>query len=228
MPEVSVLMPVLNGQKYINECIKSILTQSFKNFEFIIINDGSTDKTEKIIKQWIKKDGRIKLINNKKSIGITKSLNKGLKIAKGKYIARQDADDVSLPERFEKQIKFLKARPEVKVLGTFAYITDKKGKILRKEAMPISCKEIKKTFSQKNPFFHPSVMMEKKFIKKLGGYDEKFAVFQDYDLWHRALKKGIGENLPQFLIKRRIHSSMVSIKKRQEQLKNAKWILSKH
>ncbi len=129
-PKVSVIMSVYNGDKYLREAIESILNQTFTDFEFIIVNDGSTDNSLEIIESY--DDERIKTINNKKNIGLTKSLNKALKFAKGKYIARQDADDVSLPNRFEKQVEYLDSHPEVALVGTSVYLIDENGKIIGK------------------------------------------------------------------------------------------------
>ena len=116
-PLISVLMPVYNSEKYVAEAIESILCQTYKDFEFIIINDASTDSSLKIIAKYAKQDKRIKLINNKKNVKISASLNKGLSIAKGKYIARMDSDDISLPSRFELQTKFLADNPAVGIVG---------------------------------------------------------------------------------------------------------------
>ena len=119
-PKVAVLMSVYNGEKYLREAINSILSQTFNDFEFLIINDGSTDGTADILKSYT--DSRIKIINNEKNIGLTKSLNKGLKIAKGEYIARQDADDISMPERLKEEVAFLEIHKDYAVVGTFVKI----------------------------------------------------------------------------------------------------------
>ena len=127
-PKVTVLMSVYNGEKYLQEAIDSILEQTFKDFEFLIINDGSTDKTGEILESY--HDLRIKIINNEKNIGLTKSLNKGLKLARGEYIARQDADDISMPERLEKEVEFLETHQDYAVVGAFAKIINKNSEIL--------------------------------------------------------------------------------------------------
>lgn len=217
---VSVVMAVFNGQKYIEESVKSIIGQSFRDFEFIIVDDGSVDKTRKILENLSKKDSRIKIISNSVNIGLAKSLNKAIKISQGEYIARQDADDISLPERIEKQVVFLKNHPEIKVLGTFGYATNKDGKILRKEILPVSSQEIKKHLIKANPFIHTSVMIRKETIDKAQGYNENFDVIQDYELWFRILRNEQGENLPIFLVKRRYQPDMVSLKKNRKQLES--------
>lgn len=217
--KVSVITAVFNGQKYVDESIKSILEQTFLDFEFIIVDDGSTDKTKEILENWAKKDSRIKIIVNSENIGLTKSLNKAINIVKGEYIARQDADDISLPQRLEKQVIFLENNSEVKILGTFGYAINKEGKILRKEVLPISSQKIKKALIKRNPFIHTSVMIKKEIIDKLGGYNENFKFIQDYELWFRILKVAKGENLPLFLVKKRYQPEMISFKNNKEQLK---------
>ena len=127
-PKVTVLMSVYNGERYLHESIESILNQTFKDFGFLIINDGSTDNTPKILKSY--KDQRIKIISNKNNLGLTKSLNKGIKLAKGEYIARQDVDDVSLSERLEKQVKFLNSYPSYAAVGTFTKIINEDSKVI--------------------------------------------------------------------------------------------------
>jgi len=218
-PKVSVVMPVFNGERYLKESIESILNQTFKDFEFIIVDDGSTNRTAEILKDYTKRDPRIKIITNEKNIGLTKSLNKAIKIVQGEYIARQDADDVSLPQRLEKQVEFLENNLEIKVLGTFNYGINQRGEILRKNTLSVSFQEVKKNLIKRNPFIHSSVMIERETLNKVGLYNEKFRVAQDHELWFRILKIAKGENLPLFLVKKRYHSEMISIDKNKEQLK---------
>ncbi len=215
MPKISVIMSVYNGEKYLEESIQSILNQSFRDFEFIIVDDGSSDRTLEILKDYTEKDSRVKIITNEKNIGLTKSLNKAIKIAQGKYIARQDADDISLPQRLEKQIEFLEKNPEIKILGTFGYRIDKHGKILKREIVPVSFSEVKKTLIKRNPFIHTSVIM----TRELSSYNENFKVSQDYELWFRILRIAKGENLPLFLVKKRYRTEMISFNRGREQIK---------
>ncbi len=212
-------MSVFNGERYLQESVESILNQTYRDFEFIIIDDGSADRTPEILKDWAKKDLRIKIITNEKNIGLTKSLNKAIKIAQGEYIARQDADDISLPQRLEKQIEFLENHPEIKILGTFGYSITQKPKILGKEIVPVSSQAIKKTLIKRNPFIHTSVMIKREIIDRVGGYDEKFRTVQDYELWFRILRIAEGENLPLFLVKKRYRPEMISLKKNKDQLR---------
>ena len=213
-------MSVFNQEKYLEESIKSILSQTFRDFEFIVVNDACSDRSYEILKYWADKDSRIKIIANEENIGLTKSLNKAIKEARGEYVARQDADDISLPERLEKQVSFLDKHPEIKILGTFGYIIDENGKVLGGYRTSVSYANIKRDLIKKNPFMHTSVMIKKEIINKVGDYNEKFNVSQDYELWFRILRVAIGENLPLFLVKKRWHNDMISIKKDKEQIKN--------
>jgi len=227
IPKISVIMSVYNGEEYSEESIKSILSQSFKNFEFIIVDDGSFDRTPMILKDWAKKDSRIKIITNKENIGLTRSLNKAIKIAQGEYIARQDADDISMSERLEKQFEFLEKHDEIKILGTFSYGINQRGEILRKNISSVSFQEIKKSLIKRNPFIHSSIMIEKETLNKSGLYNEKFKTTQDYELWFRILKIAKGENLPLFLVKKRYLPSMISIQREKEQIKSMLFLRKK-
>ena len=224
---ISVIMSVFNGEKYLRESIESILNQTYSDFEFIIINDDSSDKTGDVLKKYKEKDFRIKIINNDNNIGLTKSLNKALKIVKGDYIARHDGDDISLKERFEKQMEFLKIHPEIKLLGTFGYSIDNESNILRKEIFAISDQEIKKLFIKKNQFIHGSVIIEKKTLDKTGFYNEEFKTSQDYELWFRILAIAQVANLPLFLVKKRYLPGMMSLEKEKVQLRNTLFLQRK-
>lgn len=220
-PKISVIMAVYNGEKYLRESIESILNQTYKDFEFIIVDDGSTDQTGELLKEHQRNDPRVKIITNSQNIGLTKSLNKAIRIAKGRYIARQDGDDVSLSQRLEKQIEFLKKNPEIKILGTFAYGINQKGELLRKEIPPVSPQKVKKNHIKRNSFIHTSIIIEKETLNKVGlYYNERFKTSQDYELWFRVLKIAQGANLPLFLVKKRYLPEMISLKKEKIQLKN--------
>ena len=186
-PIVTVLMAVYNGENYLKLTIESILDQTFKNFEFVIVNDGSTDSTSDIIKSY--KDPRIVLHNNKTNIGQTKSLNIGLNLAKGKYIARTDAGDVSLSMRLEKQVIYLENNSEVVVLGTSAFRYNELGKIIDVVHMPSSENAILQRIFVTTPVVHVSVLMRRETIISLGGFDEEYHVLADYELWSKLLQK---------------------------------------
>jgi glycosyltransferase involved in cell wall biosynthesis len=206
-PKISVIMSVYNGEKYLREAIESILNQTITDFEFIIVNDGSTDKSLEIIQSF--DDERIKIINNEKNIGLTTSLNKALKEAKGEYIARQDADDISLPNRFEEQLKYFEKHSEVVLLGTMAYLIDKKEKIVGKRV--VLAKPSLKDIFKDNPFIHGSVMFKKEIVNHLGGYNELIRYSQDYELWLRIAKFYDVQNLTQLLYKSRSHDANIRL-----------------
>jgi len=211
-PKVTVLMSVYNGEKYLKEAIDSILGQTFKDFEFIIINDGSTDKTREILESY--NDPRIKLINNKKNIGLTKSLNKGLRLARGEYIARQDSDDFSMPERLEKEVLFLDHNENIALVGTYYYMINEKGKILNTIKPSIKNEEIKSKLLNGNQFGHGSVMFRKKCIQEVGYYREEAGPVEDYDLWLRISDRYNIANIPVPLYKWRINVKSVSVTKK--------------
>ena len=187
-PQVTVLMSVYNGQKYLREAIDSILNQTFKDFEFLIIDDGSTDSSAEIIRSYT--DPRIRLIRNEKNIGLTRSLNKGLKLAKGEYIARMDADDISLPERFEKQVRFLDENKNVAVISSSVILVDSCGREVERWMLATDSDEIKRFFLRdQNQIAHPFSMYRKKCVEKVGMYREEFEAAQDFDLWMRMIEQ---------------------------------------
>ena len=202
--KISVLMPVYNSQDYIDESIESILNQTFGDFEFIIINDGSTDNTADIIRRY--KDARIRFIDNKQNRGLIAVLNQGLDLCNGEYIARMDSDDISLPTRFEKQIAYMDANPDVGILGTAGQNFGANNDVNYSPDI-VDAIELLKNVG----FYHPSVMMRKSVLDKYNlRYDPNYYLVEDYELWTRALHVTKLRNLPDVLIKYRVHSSSVS------------------
>lgn len=215
-PKVSVLMPAYNAQDYIGEAIESILNQSFADFEFIIVDDCSTDKTWQIIKDYSKKDKRIKPFKNKKNSGVTLTLNNGLKKCSGEYIARMDSDDISMSQRLEKQISYME-KNNIDVLGANIIFIDENGKSFGKRKYS---KNIKKTIKLESPLAHPTVVFRKKLIDKFGGYEPEFNSAEDYDLWLRLWLKGARISiLNMFLLKYRQHRDTIKQTKTKKTLK---------
>ena len=215
-PKVTVLMSVYNGEKYLNEAIDSILGQTFKDFEFLIVNDGSTDKTAEILESY--NDPRIKIINNRKNIGLTKSLNIGLRVAKGEYIARQDADDISMPERLKKEVEFLEKHRDYAVVGTFLKILNEDSEIIFTLEKPIEDTNIREFLKKDNCIAHGSVMIRKTYLLNVGLYYNEFIEeSQDYELWLRISEKYKMYNIPEYLYMWRNHNENISIKHRNEQ-----------
>jgi hypothetical protein len=205
-------MAVYNGEQFVAEAIESILNQTFSDFEFLIINDGSTDRTLHVVLSY--QDPRIRVVNNDSNLGLTKCLNLGLSMACGQYIARQDADDVSHPARLERQIDFMRKNPDVTVLGTQAAYcrVGKKPEVLS-PGKPTSALAVKfcTMFSPPNPVSHPTVMFHKYTIwNNYGGYDPNYSVAQDAELWCRVGMIHEVRNLPETLVTIRVHASSVS------------------
>lgn len=188
-PLVSVVMSVYNEEDYLKETINSILNQTLADFEFIIINDGSEDKTQDILNEYKKIDCRIKSISNRKNLGIAKSTNIGIKNAEGKYIAIMDAGDLSHRRRLEKQTECLKARDDIYILGTQGRWIDGKGKAIGNWKMPLNVDG--KALYEKGGAIHPSIMVRRALFDIIGLYDESLTMSQEFDLYMRSLKRGL-------------------------------------
>ncbi len=209
---ISVLMPVYNCEKYLREAIDSVLNQTFKDFEFIIINDGSTDNSESIILEY--SDKRIKLYN-KENGGVSSALNYGLKLCKAKYVARFDADDICYLNRLKDQYEFMEANPDYVLIGSDADYVDENGKYIFKFQCPgHSSDEINANILKKNPFIHSVVIFKKDLIISLGGYDLKAHTFEDHLLWLKVIKKGLVCNFNFSCIKVRINPESVTTDER--------------
>ncbi len=210
-PKVSVIMGVYNGDRYLREAIDSILQQTFTDFEFIVINDGSSDNTHSILDSY--KDQKIVKIINDKNIGLTKSLNRGIEVSRGVYIARMDVDDISLPERLERQVKYLDANPEVGLLASSFVYMDEAGneKIISKP--PTDKAKLKELMLQENQFCHGVVMLRRSCIERVGSYRPEFRYTQDYDLWLRILEYYDIASLSDVLYKYRVTFNNISVAK---------------
>ena len=210
MPKVTVLMAVHNGERYVREAVDSVVHQTFTDFEFLIVNDGSTDKTRELILSC--DDPRIRLIENDQNIGQTKSLNRGLQMATGQLIARQDADDNSEPERLSRQVMFMDTHTDVALLGTWYKKIDADGNDIGLRTLPCSSTDIRWSLLFFCPFVHSSVMLRKSLVlERVGLYNETLSYSQDFELWHRIARRLPVANLPEYLLKYRISpSSMTS------------------
>lgn len=216
-PSISVLISVYNGEDYIKESLDSILAQSFSNFECIIVDDGSSDSSRQMITYFQKKDPRIMPFYNAQNLGLTKSLNIGLKKCTGKYIARMDADDVCEFNRFRCQFDFLERNPDLALCGTLGWYIDEHGKKTGEKNLPLTYEEIKKKILHNNQFIHSSLFIKTEVLKKEGGYDEAFKTSQDYELIMRLAAKYRVVNLPDRLISWRVKRDSLSwVSKRQE------------
>ena len=215
-PTLSVILPSYQSIFFLEKSITSILDQSFSDFELILIDNASTDGSDQLLRYL--KDPRIRLFINESNIGYTRSLNKGLSLARGRYIARMDADDFSQKNRFEKQIQFLEANPDYGIVGCSYHIIDKKGSIIGTRRMPESDLEIRWKNLLSCPFCHPSVMIRKSILDT---HQLSFEVTkepaEDYDLWSKILDHSLGFNLPEKLLHYRVHGNNESSLRAQEQ-----------
>ena len=199
MPKVSVVMSAYNEEQNISSAIESILCQTFADFEFVIVNDGSTDKTIDVIKSF--NDKRIRIIENRENQGLTECLNKGVQCSNGNFIARMDADDISHPTRLANQLAFMQCNPNVAVAGSWAYVIDKDSGSRRECKPPVHHHDITMTIQKDNPFVHSSLLFRREAGDLVGWYSLNGPA-QDYDLLIRIAERFEVANLPTFLVTR--------------------------
>jgi glycosyltransferase involved in cell wall biosynthesis len=218
-PLVSVVMSVYNGEKYISEAIESILNQTFSDFEFIIINDGSTDGTSAILHRCEQVDSRLR-VYHQEHCGLIASLNRGCRLAQGNYIARMDADDVSMPERLTRQVHYMKAHPGIGVLGTWIEYIDENGTQRANWRMPTVPALIGWSLFFGTCLAHPSVLMRRDVIERLDFYCPEALYAEDYDLWTRVSIVSRIANVPDILLQRRVWQDSVCSRHFQAQEQN--------
>lgn len=219
-PLVSVILPVRNCQDYVSEALTSVVSQTYRNLEIIVIDDASEDETPNLVSKIAKDDGRIRVVKNDHNMGITRSLNVGLRLAKGEYIARQDGDDVSLRDRCEKQVGLLeKYRNVVMVSGNIELI-DKEGNGLGRTNKSADPGMVRWLLNFKNCIGgHSQVMFRRKVGNNQVLYDEAFPFSQDYDLWSRLVRMGDVVIVPDVFAKYRVHGESVTEQRREKQEK---------
>lgn len=216
-------MSVHNGEQFLREAIDSILSQTFKDFEFIIINDGSTDHSVEIIRSYA--DPRIRFINNNTNLALPASLNLGLDVAAGEYIARMDADDVSLPERLSRQVSYMDAHPKIAASGTWAKDIDADGREFSARCPPFD-ERMKSEFWRPSPIVHPSAIIRKAHLGNLR-YDTHLPYAQDYDLWLALKARHELGNVPEFLLLYRVHPASSTSRHRGSQIRSTHEIVSR-
>lgn len=213
-------MSVHNGEVYLAQALDSILSQSFSSFEFIVIDDASTDGTARILADYAGRDSRICLLSNQRNMGLAWSLNRGLKQANGRYVARMDADDISLPLRLEKQFSFMEEHPGVGVIGTAVEVIDSAGQVIGQRMYPADPIIIRWRLAFENPLCHPTVMIRRSLLQD-APYNSSLNTAQDYDLWcHLGLITRFA-NLPQPLLRFRKHGASLTYKMGGEQRENS-------
>lgn len=211
MSKVTVLMSVYNGERYLREAIESMLRQTFTDFEFIIIDDASRDTTPFILADYAARDTRIAVITNERNLGLTASLNKGLALARGQYLARLDADDVALPERLARQVDFLEQHPDCVLLGSAYDWIDEEGRKIGAVRPPTNDTHIRWQTLFNCAFGHSTVIFRLSALRVAGlTYCTEFVQTQDYELWSRLLQSGRGGNLDDHLVLYRIHADQDS------------------
>lgn len=202
--DLTVLMSVFNGAEHVRESIESILSQTYSRFEFLIIDDASTDSTAEILMECVARDSRIRVVRNMENLGLGAALHHGVLQAKGTWIARMDADDIAFPDRLEQQMRYLDQHPEVDVLGTWAYDIDGDGEVTGLRTVPVDPVRIVRLVWA-NPFVHSTVVFKRDSVLSVGSYDPKLAKRQDYDLWFRCVEGGLNlANLPMPLLHYRL------------------------
>lgn len=220
-PKVTVLMPVYNGEQYLKDAIESILTQTFTDFEFLIIDDGSLDRSVEIISSY--DDPRINLIHNGKNLGLINTLNKGLKLSRGQYVARMDCDDISLPDRLNRQVAFMDSNPHVGISGT--WIRHFGGKSRKSFFLPTDHERIKCGLLFHTMLAHPSLMLRKKsLVQNNLYYDPAYKNAEDYELLVRAMKYLTLRNIGEILLLYRIHDNQVGQRYHEGQIASARLI----
>lgn len=203
-PLISVVMPAHNAAKYIESAVESVLNQTFKKFELIIVNDNSSDKTRRIVNRFAKKDPRVKVINNKVRLNIAGSLNKGITQARSDIIARMDADDISMPNRLELQYSVIKRSKKIATVGANIVVMDPQEKDIGTRNYPETSKKLKECLFKYSPFAHPVVMFRKKIFEEVGRYNPKYSPTEDLDLWFRMGEKYEFKSVPKLLLRYRL------------------------
>lgn len=220
-PQVSIVMPVYNAEKYLREAINSILNQTFRDFEFIVVNDASTDSSPAILSSY---GNELKVLNHTERQGVSKSLNLGVMHAMGEYVARMDADDIAHEKRLEVQVRFMDNNRDLFVLGgRFLSMSEDMKNVVWENKVELDHDEIKKTLKERNCMGHPTVMIRRKLFEKMGGYDEspERRHVEDYDLWVRAIPRFKFANLPGNVLMHRVHQGQVTLQNESENKRNA-------
>jgi glycosyltransferase involved in cell wall biosynthesis len=218
-PYVTVLMPVYNGEKYLKEAIESILAQTYSNFEFLIINDGSIDASEEIILSY--NDQRIRYIKNERNLKLIATLNKGLELSKGEFIVRLDADDIAREDRIEKQLNFLMSHEDYGLVGSWCKVINSDKKI----TYHVDHEDLIFAMALYCPFIHPSIMIRKSIlIENQLKFSENFLHAEDYELWSRIILITKVANIPDFFTFYREHEAQISTRFETEQIQKANTI----
>lgn len=218
LPSLSVLLPVHNGERFLADAISSVLAQSFSDFELIIVDDGSQDRSAEIAQSFAARDARVRVMRQRNR-GLVETLNYGITLARAPLIARMDADDICLADRFLAQVPHFATKHDLAVLGGFIIIMDEQGHDIRIGRYPVARNEIRAYLDRGSPFAHPTVVLRKEAVVSVGGYRKLMRHAEDYDLWLRLADAGFAlENVPRPVLRYRQHSESVSMRHREEQV----------
>ena len=226
---ISVVMPCRNSERFLRTAVNSLLAQTYPYFELIAIEDGSTDKTGDILREYQARDSRVRLFYHEISEGVVASLNEGCGKCCGEFIARMDSDDIAAPDRFEKQLRFMTEHPEVSACGSAVALIDENDHILGHRQYPQQDVAIRQRLFYANPMAHPSVMLRKEHLKQLPYvYDSAWPCVEDYELWFRLSQCGKLCNLPEILLSYRISGQSVKSNRTRRMLWNTLKLKFKH
>ena len=212
LPQVSVVMAVRDGERWLSEAIDSVLAQTFEDLEFVVIDDGSVDSTPQLLAKYVARDPRIRIVRQEPR-GLVPALNRGLAEARASFTARLDADDVAASNRLELQVSYLKNHPDVALVGSWAEKIDARGHGNGQARPATGHNELVRVLAKSNPFLHSSVMFRTSVVRDLGGYRPVFEEAEDYDLWLRISERAKIANIPEPLVRRRPHYGDFSQKK---------------
>jgi glycosyltransferase involved in cell wall biosynthesis len=224
-PAVTVLMPVYNADRFVAETVDTILAQTFRDFEFLIINDGSTDRSLEVLRDYASRDPRIRLVS-RANTGYVAALNEGLELNRSEFLARIDADDLADPRRLELQVERMREDPRLVALGSSASAIDEDGLPLGDYSVPVTHEEIEAHHLRgSSAIHHPAVMLRPEVVKRVGGYRRELMPCEDFDLWLRLGEVGRLENLPQKLLTKRLFAGSAVATNLEKQEKLVKDIL---
>jgi glycosyltransferase involved in cell wall biosynthesis len=227
MHTISIVMPAYNAERYLGEAIESVLEQTWKDFELIVLDDGSQDRTREIAQSYADRDPRVR-VESQQNIGPGPTLNRGLALSTSDWVALMHADDVMMPNRIERQVAFITAHPELAVASSWVMHIDADGRVIAKDNSRLITHEAVQERYLANALIgisHPAAIMRKSVVQAVGGYREQFRVNEDIDLWNRILEQGYKILVqPEFLLKYRIHGGSASIQKSRLIFRQAHWI----
>jgi GT2 family glycosyltransferase len=212
VPLVSVLLAAHDDAAFLGEAVASVLGQTLADLDVIVVDDASTDETPALLAAI--GDERLRIVRNEERAGLAASLNRGLDVASGRYVARLDADDVALPERLERQVERIRAEPRVAIVGSAVVDVDADGRPGATHVLPSGSRALRWHALFSSPFFHPTVLVDREVLAAHGlRYDAEFLESEDYDLWARLFAFADGANLAMPLVRKRVHAGQASLRR---------------